>query len=81
MENYFNVKFTIAEILKQPLSEIEALPFYEIEMLIEWLEEREKKRKDNEKGDKTGTMQQPNANKLMRDAQRQVPKINIPKIR
>lgn len=53
MENYFDVKFEVAKAMEQPLSEIENLPFYEMELAIEWLEKKnkdDKKRQDEEQG-------------------------------
>lgn len=53
LENYIPTKWEVAKIMKQPLSEIENLEFWEFEMGIEWIEKKNKaenKRHEEEQG-------------------------------
>lgn len=72
MKNYFNTKFKIAEIINQPLSEIENLPFYEYEFLVDYIKEKNEKEKNSNQSEQTQFEDMKKSYKP--------PKLNMPKM-
>ena len=63
-------------------SEIDRMPFYEYEYMLEDInadiKEQEKRQKEEEK--KYGNVSTPNYNQMMRNASSNLPKFNMPKL-
>lgn len=58
--------------MHQNFSEIESLPFYELELLVDYLKEKEKHQSDSQKSEKDSFKEMQNNYKM--------PKVNMPKM-
>lgn len=58
--------------MHQNFSEIESLPFYELELLVDHLKEKEKQQTESQKSEKDSFKEMQNSYKM--------PKVNMPKL-
>jgi citrate synthase len=78
LQNYFDLKAAMLKYTHCQPSELERMPFYEIEILLECLKElADKEEEQRKKQDKKDSAQMPNmsANSMMRQAQSSMPKM------
>ncbi len=79
LENYFEVKYILLKQINIQPSEIELLPYYEYELLIEnhqkYMEKEREAREEEEKGQKGQTY---NTDKYMKDAKKMVQQPKMP---
>ena len=81
IRNLVRNKFNICKEYHIQPSEIERMPFYEYEYMLEdinnGIKEQQKRQKEEEK--KYGNISTPNYNQMMRNASANMPKFNMPK--
>jgi hypothetical protein len=83
LENWFELEFLLLKIVRLQPSELDKMEFYRAEILIENLKkfsekEGEQRKKEEESQQKSMSMQSPSS--MMRDAQKSLPKVSMPKI-